>query len=75
MTHPEALYITIHSKLRGVINRLIIVLYSVIPAEAGIQSVSGCRIKSGMTNRQEYYETINKAKERLKGKRAVSRVN
>jgi hypothetical protein len=41
-------------------NRLIIVRYSVIPAEAGIQAASGCRIKSGMTKRQEYYETVNK---------------
>ncbi len=33
----------------SVINRLIIVQYAVIPANAGIQGLSGCRIKSGMT--------------------------
>jgi len=36
-----------------------IVQYPVIPAKAGIQVTSGCRIKSGMTKRKDYYETIN----------------
>jgi hypothetical protein len=49
-----------------VINHLIIVHHYVLPADpgsgsgagAGIQAVSGCRIKSGMTKCQNYYETI-----------------